>query len=361
MKLRYAYLIFIVSVALFACGEKSTKHNKNENANVRKALEKPKLEINLEEKSAYYIGYEYKLDVSSADSLKYDSVKMQINRVSVDIKKALPFSYNWSTSNYGHLGNNQILVLLFYKGKVFQYNKNITLLSDLEPKKMTYEVVKSYKHDIDAYTQGLIFSDGFLYEATGLKGYSTVRKTKIGSSEVLQTLTAPADIFGEGITIVGDKLIQLSWSEQVGLVYDLKTFNLLERFSYETEGWGLTHDKNNLLMSDGTNKIYVLDPISYTVVKHIEVYDNKGAVSKLNELEYINGDIYANIYTTDIIAIIDRNSGKVKAYVDMAGLLKNNEIKPDTDVLNGIAYDHSNNKLYVTGKKWPKLFEIKIK
>jgi glutaminyl-peptide cyclotransferase len=238
---------------------------------------------------------------------------------------------------------------------------SVTFMSDIVPKTYGYEIIKVYPHDTKAYTQGLVFDNGFLYEATGLKGESTLRKEQLSTGDPIQSISLDSQIFGEGITIFNDKIIQLSWQNNIGFVYDKKTFQLLEKFNYPTEGWGLTNDRKNLIMSDGTNKLYFLEPQSYSEIGRIEVFDNKGPVDELNELEYINGQVYANIYRTDKIACIDPKTGKVLAYIDLSKLLPSGDYLPDTDVLNGIAYDIAGKRLFVTGKKWPKLFEIKVK
>ena len=220
--------------------------------------------------------------------------------------------------------------------------------------------MKTYPHDITAYTQGLVYDNGIMYEATGLVGKSSLRKVKFETGEVLQSFLVPDNMFGEGIALHKDNIVQLTWQNQTGLVYDKSSFRLLQRFSYATEGWGLASMDDKLVMSDGSNILYYLNPDNYGEISRIEVYDNKGPIANLNELEYINGEIYANIYQTDRIARIDPSTGKVKSFIDLKGLLKEEDKKPDTDVLNGICWDEKNKRLFVTGKKWPKLFEIKL-
>ena len=225
---------------------------------------------------------------------------------------------------------------------------------------VTYKVKKIYPHDTHAYTQGLVFQDNILYESTGLKGESSIRKVKLETGQVLQSYTIDPNVFGEGIALWGDSIVQITWQSHRGFVYDKRSFQKLGEFYYSTEGWGLTQDGNYLIMSDGTNHLYYLSPQTFAVVNTVEVYDNKGPVSLLNELEYINGRIYANIYTKDLIAIINPGSGLVEAYIDMKGLLPPSDRKPGTDVLNGIAYDFERGRLFVTGKNWPKLFWIDL-
>ena len=224
----------------------------------------------------------------------------------------------------------------------------------------TYEVVRTYPHDPQAFTQGLLFADGFLYEGTGLRGSSSLRKVDLESGQVLQLRQLERKYFGEGIALFGDRLIQLTWNSRVGFVYDRKSFEQLDRFTYLTEGWGLTHDGETLIMSDGTSTLYLLDPRTFEEKGQLQVRRGEKPVVRLNELEYIDGEIYANIWPTDIIARISPRSGQVLAWIDLAGLLSADDRRQSVDVLNGIAYDPKEKRFFVTGKWWPKLFEIKL-
>ncbi|MFO8101341.1 MAG: glutaminyl-peptide cyclotransferase [Dehalococcoidia bacterium] len=224
----------------------------------------------------------------------------------------------------------------------------------------TYEIVQTYPHDRNAFTQGLVFADGFLYEGTGLHGRSTTRKVLPETGEVIQIYELPARFFGEGITIYKDSLIQLTWQSGIGFVYDKSTFELLDEFSYDCEGWGLTTDGERLIMSDGSATIYFREPESFREITRIEVKDGDNPVVRLNELEYVQGEIYANIWQTDLIAIIDAETGQITGWVNLRGLLAPEEQTQPVDVLNGIAYDAKNDRLFVTGKLWPRTFEIKL-
>ena len=224
----------------------------------------------------------------------------------------------------------------------------------------TYRIVNTYPHDRDAFTQGLVFNGGALYEATGLYGHSTLRKTRLETGDVLQISKLPAQFFGEGITIWRDRIIQLTWRSGIGLVYDKNSFELLEQFTYSTEGWGITHNGNHLVMSDGTSTLYFLHPDSFEEIGRIEVFDGYGPVTRLNELEYVRGEIYANVWQTNRIARISPKTGKVIGWIEMDGLLNQEELREPVDVLNGIAYDAEKDRLFVTGKLWPKVFEIKL-
>ncbi len=224
----------------------------------------------------------------------------------------------------------------------------------------TYRIVNSFPHDPTAFTQGLAYADGVLYEGTGLHGQSSLRWVNLESGVVLKRRELPRQFFGEGVTVWQDKIVQLTWRSKVGFVYDRQSFELVGKFNYSTEGWGLTHDGRRLIMSDGTSTLYFLDPQSFAETGQVTVRDEEGPVILLNELEYIGGEIYANIWRTDRIARIDPGSGRVLGWIDLRGLLSAEDRQRPVDVLNGIAYDHDNGRLFVTGKRWPKLFEIEL-
>ena len=224
----------------------------------------------------------------------------------------------------------------------------------------TYNIVNTYPHDRNAFTEGLVFEDGFLYEGTGLCGNSSLRKVELETGNVLQIRKLSSEFFGEGITICGNEVIQLTWQSHVGFVYDKNSFELLQVFNYSTEGWGITYDGTRLIMSDGTSTLHFLDPQTFKEIGHLEVFDDHGPVTKLNELEYVKGEIYANVWQTDRIARISPETGRVIGWIDLAGLLTAEDRSKPVDVLNGIAYDAGADRLFVTGKLWPKLFEIRL-
>ena len=227
----------------------------------------------------------------------------------------------------------------------------------------TFEVVHSYPHDRTAFTEGLFYLDGFLYESTGIEGASSVRKVRLETGEVVQRYDLPSAYFGEGIIHWKDRLIQLTYKTEVGFVYNLSTFETERRFEYPGEGWAMTQDGKNIFMSDGTAQIRIWDPETLQELRRITVTDQGQPVPNVNELEWVKGEIYANIWETDRIARIDPATGRVVGWIDLAGLLSPNErlAGPEgTDVLNGIAYDAKGNRLFVTGKRWPKLFEIRL-
>jgi glutaminyl-peptide cyclotransferase len=223
----------------------------------------------------------------------------------------------------------------------------------------TYTVVRTYPHDRDAFTQGLQYVDGVLYEGTGLNGRSTIRKVRLETGEVLQKRDVAEEYFGEGITIWKDELFELTWQSGVAFSYDRATFAPKRRFKYTGEGWGLTHDGQSLIMSDGTEYLRFLDPATFAERKRIRVLAGGSPLKNLNELEYVKGEVFANVWQTDYVARIDPASGAVKSYVDFRGLLTPREAS-SADVLNGIAYDAAGDRLFITGKLWPKLFEVKL-
>ena len=227
-------------------------------------------------------------------------------------------------------------------------------------RRYTYKIINSYPHDRQAFTQGLVYEDGVLYEGTGRNGYSELRKVELKTGNVLQKLKLPDEFFGEGITVFQDKIIQLTYLSNVGFVYRKDTFELIREFNYSTSGWGITNDGKHLIMSDGTQKLYFLDPETFQQVRRIKVYDRGVSVWNLNELEYVKGQIYANVWPTERIARISPKTGRVIDWIDMRGLLTKQDYRMEIDVFNGIAYDKEKDRLFVTGKFWPTLFEIKL-
>ena len=221
------------------------------------------------------------------------------------------------------------------------------------------KVVKTYPHDPDAFTQGLEYHEGFLYESTGQTGHSSLRKVDLETGRVLQKVDLSKDYFGEGLTIFAGKIYQLTWLTNIGFVYDLKTFRKARDFHYAGEGWGLTHDGSNLILSDGTNILRYLNPESFEVVRRLEVYASKEAVTNLNELECIGDDIYANVWHANRIARIDARSGQVRAWIDLSSIAAQEQKEPE-GVLNGIAFDSGRKRFFVTGKHWAHVFEVRV-
>jgi glutamine cyclotransferase len=236
----------------------------------------------------------------------------------------------------------------------------VIVYSDLVPKRYGFKISGSYPHDRDAFTQGLFYDNGLLYEGTGQEAGSSLREVELETGRVRRQLNLGPSFFGEGITLYKNRIYQVTWTNKVGFVYDKSTFGQINKIYYHTEGWGLTTMEDRIVMSDGTNVLYIYEPEMFTVVSRIEVYDNERKVDQLNELEYINGEIWANIWMTDLIARIDPETGRVLAYIDLKGILNDPGTDTSVKVLNGIAYDPSGNRIFVTGKNWPKLFEIRL-
>ncbi|MGY5352864.1 glutaminyl-peptide cyclotransferase [Wenyingzhuangia sp. IMCC45533] len=264
------------------------------------------------------------------------------------------------------LGKHNISVRTGEMDDTISKEQTVVFLAPAAPKVYSYKVVNRFPHDRTSFTQGLEFHNNFLYEGTGKNGKSVLRKTELKTGEILQEQALAKKYFGEGITIFNDKIYQLTWLNKIGFIYDVNTFKTLKTFAYKksVQGWGLTHNDTHLIKSDGTENLWFLDPKDGSEKEYIEVYTNKKKIDKLNELEYINGKIYANVWTINAIAIINPSNGAVEAIINMKGLanqLDNKTIAGSSDkVLNGIAYDAATNQLYVTGKNWDKIFEIEI-
>ncbi len=224
-----------------------------------------------------------------------------------------------------------------------------------------YEVVNVYPHDADAWTQGLAFDGGYLYESTGLYGRSSVRRVRLETGEVLKKRELSDEFFAEGLAVAGERLVQLTWLERRGFVYDRETFEPRGEFSYSSSGWGLTYDGKRFVMSDGSATLRFLDDETYRETGRVDVFDDDGPVDDLNELEYVAGYVYANVYRTDRVAVISPETGRVARWLNLAGLPKLGGFRPgESQCLNGIAYDADGGRLFVTGKFWPRLFEIRL-
>ncbi|HTM99832.1 MAG TPA: glutaminyl-peptide cyclotransferase [Pedobacter sp.] len=263
------------------------------------------------------------------------------------------------------LGYRMITAIVAYDDQIDTLNINVVIKSDIKPRELTYKVAKVFPHDTSAYTEGLAYVDGKLLESTGNYGESMLKWVDINSGKALQQVAIEPKYFGEGSLKIGDRIIMLTYREKIGFVFDAKTLKKLDTFSYQNseEGWGLAFDGKNILRTDGTNRIWLMNKDTYKDESYLEVYDDAGEVKNLNEIEYINGKIYANVYSTSKIVIINPSSGKIEASIDLSNLVLKNFFKADEaaeNVLNGIAWDAANKRLFVTGKKWPKLYQIEL-
>lgn len=315
------------------------------------------------------LGTDIEIVLSLPDTVVLDSVQAFLGGVLKHTLKTFPrleeegkLSFTLATEGERTGRSGLRLRLFFAGGKSENQSQQLTFLSDKVPVHYSYQLVAEYPHDPAAYTQGLQYDEGILYEGTGNYGTSSIRQVHLESGEVTKIRSLEQALFGEGITVLGNRIYQLTYKSQVGFIYDKNSFEEIQKVYYQNrEGWGLTHNGEELIMSDGTHIIYFLDPEMFTVTRQIEVFDDQGPAESLNELEYIEGKIWANRYYTDEIVIIDPESGRVEGRINLKGILKAADRKPSTDVLNGIAWDRQGNRVFVTGKFWPKLFEIRIR
>ena len=293
----------------------------------------------------------------------FRNTELFLDGKSLIISDKLEFSYDLETKNL-NVGTHYIKAIAsLNEGPNGENFNEFLLLSDLSPNKFSYKIIKSYPHNIEHFTEGLEIKNGFLYEGTGQEGSSDIYKIDLSSWKTIKESKLDDQYFGEGITILNEKLYQLTYKTQIGFVRNITTLDLLNTWYFKNEqGWGLTNDGKSLIMSDGTEFITYINPETFLEIKKIQVCNQIGVVRNLNELEYINGEIWANIWTTDKIVQIDPKTGKIVSEIDLSGLLNPNFLngnKP-VDVLNGIAFDPDKNKIYVTGKLWPKIFEIEL-
>lgn len=309
-------------------------------------------------------GKEFDVKVQFGAEQKVDSVVYLIDTVKV-LSKSDTSAIKLKTEGL-KLGNHLLTAKIFGGGKSEDLTSNINVLAAQAPVEYGYKVIKSLPHDTSSYVEGLEYHDGFFYESAGDYGHSSLRKVDPASGKVLQKADLDKQYFGEGITVIGNKIIQLTYREKVGFVYDKATFKKLSDFSYTTgrEGWGLAFDGQKVLNTDGSNTIFFLNKDTYQKIGSIDVFDDKGAIQNLNELEMIDGKIYANVYTTNNILIINPENGVVEGKIDLSGLLPADYFKTEDEkannVLNGIAYDKATKRLFVAGKKWPHIFQIEL-
>ena len=308
--------------------------------------------------SMFDLGDNIKIDLSLLnDSIQLDSVVFFVDNERVGVFNGLSIQFNTS---HLKLGTRQLRTTAWHKGERQTASVGVKLKSNISPRRLSYRVINTYPHDKQAYTQGLFFYDGHLIESTGQPGESTLRRVELKTGKVIQSVNLERQYFGEGATLFNDKIYQLTYTSRKGFVYDAKTFQLIRSFDYITQGWGLVSYGDKLIMSDGSNILYVNEPESFTEVSRIEVFDNNGPVNYLNEMEIINGKIWANVYQSNRIVIIEPTTGIVEAEVDFTGILKKEDTHRNIDVFNGIAWDEKSNRLFVTGKYWPKLFEVEV-
>lgn len=338
-------LIFSLVFVLVSCTQSNTTKEKNFSLTITHGRTR--------------VPAESRIEFSYNSKVQVDSITAHMGKISLQIEYGNDDVFFVQLPS-DMLGSQTILCALFYNGDVEHHSVYITVLSDILPVIAQGSQIQMFNHDNTAYTQGLEYHDGILYESTGQYGESTIRKVNLETGAVLQSKQLPETMFGEGLTLVGDTIFQITWKSQTGFLYSKHDLSEIGKFSYATEGWGLCYDGEYLIMTDGSEYLYFYSLPHITKVKQIPVYDNRGAVRQLNELEYINGFVYANIYTSDEIVKIDPKTGKVHQRIDFSGLLPPHFYHDNIDVFNGIAYDKENNRIFVTGKNWPKLFEVKF-
>ena len=317
-----------------------------------------------EQGQSYGLGEAVKIELDLPSGAEVSSATYLVNGKSVGSKKD-GTAFSLPTEGLS-LGYKLITAVVEQAGRKDTLTVNIELKSVVKPEMLSYQVVNTYSHDTSAYTQGLEYHNGRFLESTGELGHSTLRWVDLKSGKVLQSTKINDAYFGEGSTLVGDKVVMLTWQNNMGLVFDAKTFHQLSTFPYQSsmEGWGLAFNGEKLIKSDGSNKLWTLNKDTYEEEGAVEVYDLNGPVPALNEIELIDGKIYANVYTKNVIVVIDPKTGVVEQEIDCSGLLPADYFKTDNErsnnVLNGIAWDAAGKRLFVTGKKWPHMFEIKL-
>ena len=309
-----------------------------------------------DENAGYKLKDQVNVNVIPADQGKsIDSVKVYFDGKAVSVLKSAPWECFVGSSFTNLTGRKSVKAVAYSKEKTQAVTRFVIIYSDTEPGKNSYKVINTYPHDSQAFTQGLFYNNGLLYEGTGQETGSSLREVELETGKVLRQHNLESSLFGEGITLYNDRIYQVTWTSKVGFVYNKSDFRVINKFYYQTQGWGLTTIDDIIVMSDGSNVLYFFKPEMFEAVSRLEVYDNEKKVDQLNELEYIEGEIWANIWQTDLIARIDPLTGKVNSYIDMSPLFpvsKRNEV--DADVLNGIAYDASGKRIFVTGKRWPR-------
>jgi glutamine cyclotransferase len=302
----------------------------------------------------YTFGETVTFTISNKKDLEIGAISYRVDDVKID--------GNQYAFNTGKLGTKIIKASFSYNDDIVILKKNIEILSNQKTKVLSFEIVNEYPHDINAYTQGLEFYKGELYESTGQRGESSLRKVDYKTGGIIRKIDLDPKYFGEGLTFLDDNLYQLTWQSKIGFIYNPEDFSKTKTFKYtkSNEGWGICNDGKTLYKSDGTEKIWTLNPTTLEEEDYIQIYSNTSKIKSVNELEWINGKIYANIYQQNGIAIINPENGAVEAVVNCNRLKKKVTQHPDLDVLNGIAYNPETQTIFVTGKNWDKLFEIKI-
>jgi len=344
------FVVISIFISSFSCSNKSNRSRK------------PAVQITI---ASVHKNIIYGDDINIGIAVKLKDGELKETKLFVDSVLVASSSETEFTSHlkkFKNLGKHTLkAVSVKTDGVEGIYYKTFEVLSDIVPEQLSYEIVQTYPHNQDFYTEGLEFHDGFLYESTGENKTSGIYKTNLKTGKILQSVKLADRYFGEGITIFNNRIFQLTYKTKIGFVYEKENMALVDSFRFESvEGWGMTHDEQHLIMSNGTNVLTYINPVTYKTVKKLQVYDDKEPVLYLNELEYFEGYIFANIYTTNLIVKIDPATGKVIAKANLDGILTMSNHDKQVDALNGIAIDPATKRMYVTGKFYPKLFEIKL-
>ena len=354
------FLFSLIILAFHSCSDQKEPINTPNKDKAKKSLTpkyQPKLDV-LQPKAGMVISRGDSINIELSflkDDRIVDSVKYFVNNHEIKLLNNKILTNNFKS------GRNIITVKAFNNNNTTDnVSTHVIALSDLAPKIRKVRVINKFEHNVTAYTQGLIFAQGHLYEGTGQHGESMLKKIDLQKNSLIQSYNLPREVFGEGIVLHNKKIYQLTWQSRRVFVYDLASFSLLNELHYNTEGWGITNFNDNLVMSDGTQNLMIIEPESFSVIEQLQVSDNIGPITNLNELEWIEGKIWANVYLTNTIVIIDPKTGFVEEKLDLSNLVPDKFANPHDNVLNGIAYDNKTKKIYVTGKRWPILYEIEI-
>lgn len=339
--MRNTLIIIFLATTILSCGSNS-KSKKNDFS----------IKTNTKNQ-AITLGESLNLSVNNPKNHKIESVSYTLDGKEI--------AKNETLNNF-KLGEHTLEATIRFNGDMQTVSEKITILNNAAPKVYTYKIINEYPHDITSYTQGLEFYQGELYESTGQRGESKLRKVNYKTAEVLKNIDLDKAYFGEGLTVLNNKIYQLTWTSGTGFVYQANNFEKTGSFKYNNskEGWGICNDQKKLYKSDGTEKIWTINPETLTEESYIQVYHNKGKVVGLNELEWVNGKIYANRYQKNGVAIINPNNGAIEGVIDFSPLKKKVTQHAGLDVLNGIAYNPETKTIFITGKRWDKLFEVEI-
>lgn len=335
------FIITVLSLIIFTCGD--TPNGKKSSFNIKTDAKN----------NTVALGETLKLSIENPKNKTISNISYKID--------ATPIEEIFNVTDLT-LGVHTITATVTYGETTEETSTNVTILNNAAPKIYSYKILNEYPHDITSYTQGLEFHDGFLYESTGQYGKSKLRKVNYKTGEILKNINLGNQYFGEGLTIMNNNIYQLTWKENIGFIYDIDTFEKTGSFNYgkSKEGWGLCNDGKVIYKTDGTNKIWKLNPSTLAEDDYIQIYTNTGKIDSLNELEYIDGKIYANIYQRNGVLIINPANGAVEGVIDFSPLQKLVKQHPTLDVLNGIAYNPKTKTIFVTGKDWDKLFEVEV-